>query len=182
MEHLGWRQHSAIAEYCERSRMRSPIRRIGRSLPLRNFAFVGNSVKQSAAEHAEDLRCELDHLPLKHAPNSSLTERLSKWRRRHPRMLSVTTLVMTLVVVLAVSGVRWLVVRDRMATMHAQSQWQDFRLSAPAVRTMLSAADTSPQALDEGLAAANLLVNQYHVEAGRDWTQSSDVLRISQAQ
>jgi serine/threonine protein kinase len=68
---------------------------------------------QSAADLAEDLRCELYNLPLQHAGNTSLPERISKWRRRHPRLLSVTSLVALMAILLGTVALRWIVVQDR---------------------------------------------------------------------
>lgn len=134
---------------------------------------------QSAAELAEDLKCELNSLPLKYAGNTSLPERVSKWRRRHPRLLSVTSLVATLAVVTVVAGIRWIIVQDRIAVLHAQSQWQEFRESAPAVRTLLSAPDSSSQVLSEGLKAGESLATKYNISGSGNWQSESDVTRIS---
>src|SRR5207248_9847878 len=47
---------------------------------------------QSAAALKEDLERHLANLPLRHAPEPSLRERLRKWRRRHPYLASSATL------------------------------------------------------------------------------------------
>ncbi|MCA9013073.1 MAG: protein kinase [Planctomycetaceae bacterium] len=124
---------------------------------------------QSAADLAEDLRRERRSLPLKYAPNTSRRERLAKWRRRHPRVLSVTTLFVSLVALLAIGGVWSYVQQQRVSAIHAESQWQEFRQSVPAIRTLLSAPDSSSLVLSEGLAAAQTLVDQYHVTDAIDW-------------
>lgn len=41
------------------------------------------------------------HQPLRHAPEPSLRERAGKWRRRHPRLASVTSVATLAVVVIA---------------------------------------------------------------------------------
>jgi serine/threonine protein kinase/lipoprotein NlpI len=54
---------------------------------------------QSAADLREDLQRQLDHQPLRFAPDRSPTERLRKWARRHPRLsswITVTLLALTL--------------------------------------------------------------------------------------
>ncbi len=48
----------------------------------------------SAADLAVDLRNHLNHRPLTHAGNPSLKERLIKYSRRHPKLVSVSTMVM----------------------------------------------------------------------------------------
>jgi serine/threonine protein kinase len=48
---------------------------------------------QSAAELIEDLQYHLHDLPLVHAVEPSLWERSRKWIRRHPRLVSSTTII-----------------------------------------------------------------------------------------
>ena len=55
---------------------------------------------QTARELQEDLRRQLDDLPLRHAPEPSARERLGKWARRHPRLTSSTTVGLVSVVLL----------------------------------------------------------------------------------
>jgi tetratricopeptide (TPR) repeat protein len=61
---------------------------------------------QTARELEEDLKCQLDHLPLRHTPEPSLRERAAKWLRRHPRLASagsVAALAGALVLVLTLA-------------------------------------------------------------------------------
>jgi len=51
---------------------------------------------QSAGDLAEDLQRQLDHLPLKHAPEPSMWERVRKWSRRHPRLTSPASLAVSM--------------------------------------------------------------------------------------
>ena len=46
---------------------------------------------QTARELHEDLQRQLEHRPLKYAPEPSLRERVRKWTRRHPRLSSSTS-------------------------------------------------------------------------------------------
>jgi len=48
---------------------------------------------QSAAELVEDIRRHRADLPLRYAANTSLSERLAKWMRRHPRLASPATVL-----------------------------------------------------------------------------------------
>ena len=50
-----------------------------------------NKRYQNARELEEDIQRQLHHQPLKHARNPSLPERVSKWRKRHPRMASLAS-------------------------------------------------------------------------------------------
>jgi serine/threonine protein kinase len=54
----------------------------------RCLAFDTSGRYASAHELREDLDRQLEHLPLKHAPEPSLAERAAKWARRHPRLTS----------------------------------------------------------------------------------------------
>ncbi len=137
---------------------------------------------QSAGDLAEDLRRELNSLPLKYAPNTSHSERIAKWRRRHPRVLSLTSLMISLVAFIAIAGVWALVLQQRMATLHAESQWQEFQQSAPAVRTLLSSPDSPSSVLNEGLKSAGTLLDQYHVADSDNWRLIPEVHRIGQEQ
>lgn len=46
----------------------------------------------TAAQVCEDLERHLQHLPLKHAANRSLTQRCQKWVKRHPRLSSAASI------------------------------------------------------------------------------------------
>ncbi len=50
---------------------------------------------QTAAELIEDLRCQQANQPLKHAPNTSLRERVVKWHMRNPRVAFQTCATIT---------------------------------------------------------------------------------------
>ena len=50
---------------------------------------------QTAAELIEDLRCQQASQPLKHAPNTSLRERVVKWHMRNPRVAFQTCATIT---------------------------------------------------------------------------------------
>ncbi len=134
---------------------------------------------QSAAELAEDLQCELSDRPLVHADNSSASERFLKWRRRHPRLLSVSSLLAVLTLVLIIAGIRFVVVRERLAFLQSQSQWQHFRQAVPAIRTLLSAPDGSAPALAEGMNEGITLIRQYHVSESADWHREPEVQHLS---
>lgn len=137
---------------------------------------------QSAAELAVDLQCELRNLPLRHAGNSSLRERFAKWRRRHPRMLSVTSLITTLLLVLAAGGMGWAILDDRLKDLQARDQWQTWQKRLPVVRTLLSSPDSSSQVLDEGISAGEEVLSAYEIAGKKDWRTDSRFARIEKVQ
>src|SRR5205807_9689149 len=85
---------------------------------------------QSAHELREDLQRQLDHLPLRHAPEPSVRERVRKWMRRHPRLASPVGLgaVVAILVALVVVPAAWLIWQeaqtDKQAKRHADEQTQ----------------------------------------------------------
>lgn len=68
---------------------------------------------QDAYQLQEDIERHLSNYPLKHAREPSLVERAAKWRRRHPSLMSTTT--MAIVAILSVALVcfsSWFVLRN----------------------------------------------------------------------
>ncbi len=61
----------------------------------------------SAADLAEDLDCHLRNLPLVHAPNRSIPERVVKWIKRHPQVTSSTGIVVIALILVTALGVAW---------------------------------------------------------------------------
>ncbi len=72
---------------------------------------------QDAYQLQEDIERHLSNYPLKHAREPSLVERAAKWRRRHPSLMSTTTMaiVAILTVVLACSS-SWFAARNARRT------------------------------------------------------------------
>ena len=76
---------------------------------------------RSASELHEDLRRQLDDLPLKHAPEPSVRERLGKWARRHRRLTSMTTVTLVAAGLLAVVTACFLVRQRHLARLEAEN-------------------------------------------------------------
>ena len=114
--------------------------------------------RYSSAQHLlEDLSCELNHQPLKHATGESLADRVRKWNRRHPR-LSATTLVASAASVLLGLVLTGFVIQYQRATYLRAVQWisdakasrtiasgliATSELPAPQVQSMISACNES---------------------------------------
>lgn len=62
---------------------------------------------ESAEQLEQDLSLHLRDRPLRWAPNTSWRERWQKWRRRHPRLTSATSVAAAMIVVLAVVTTSW---------------------------------------------------------------------------
>lgn len=114
--------------------------------------------RYSSAQHLlEDLSCELNHQPLKHATGESLADRVRKWNRRHPR-LSATTLVASAASVLLAFVLTGFVIQYQRATYLRAVQWisdakaartiahgliATSELPAPQVQSMIGACNES---------------------------------------
>jgi serine/threonine protein kinase/tetratricopeptide (TPR) repeat protein len=71
------------------------LRRWNRAVPVAVESIVRRLLAPDPARRygcvrdlREDLDCQLNSLPLRHAPDHSIRERLGKWLRRHPRLAS----------------------------------------------------------------------------------------------
>ncbi len=58
----------------------------------------------SALELRTDIERHLLNLPLRFAPNRSLTERANKWIKRHPRLSSATTMAVLALMIIVMAG------------------------------------------------------------------------------
>lgn len=130
---------------------------------------------QTARELQQDLERHLRHLPLQHAPNRSVRERMVKWSRRHPALSSsyaVATIASVLLLVLA--GL-FVASRGRIDQLEAQQTLAEFLQKERAASAPLSPLVTDTMTLERGLKSAHAALKTYGaVEAG--W-QDSEVFR-----
>ncbi len=98
-----------------------------RRIVERCLAYSVSDRYQTTVELYEDLRCESEDLPLRHAGEPSWRTRLRKWARRHPRLASagsVAALAGLLTVVLALFA--WQTVKSNRA-LEANANWLQFQ-------------------------------------------------------
>ncbi|MBL8811840.1 MAG: protein kinase [Planctomycetaceae bacterium] len=125
---------------------------------------------QTAGQLAEDLQCELDSRPLSYAPNVSWTERISKWRRRNPRLLSLTSLSVMACIGLVSCSAGFLLLINRVDRLQAESRWQQIQDIAPDVRALLSSPDASSSDIEAGTQLASTMLAELRISptAGSD--------------
>jgi serine/threonine protein kinase/predicted Zn-dependent protease len=141
----------------------------------------------SAAQLREDLQRQLDHLPLKHAPERSLRERGRKWACRHPRLTSSTCVAALAALLLALGGtVAGLTIRhlDRQkaeteaqrvlaeaekARQEAINLLHQTREEGKAARFRLTFLAIDRNELEEGLARGQDVLRRYQVLEAADW-------------
>jgi serine/threonine protein kinase/Flp pilus assembly protein TadD len=137
---------------------------------------------RSARDLQEDLERQLDHRPLRHAPDRSPWERLTKWARRHPRLSSSTSVAVAaaLLVALLVAG---LVVRDRRLTrLEAVAALNSFRDDLAEARLNLTAHSGDPLQVEEGRAAARRGLSRYRVLERDDWQAAGAYRNLTDAE
>jgi serine/threonine protein kinase/tetratricopeptide (TPR) repeat protein len=134
---------------------------------------------QTAHELREDLDRHRADLPLKYAPEPSLRERARKWVRRHPRLTSLTTMIV-LASVLFCSVVGWcLIYNYRLAGFEAQDTLNRFHEETKSVQFLLNARSTDRDQLEEGLKQGYQTLAIYHVLDNPSWERQPAVARLS---
>lgn len=112
---------------------------------------------QSADEVRTDLELQLDDRPLRHAPNTSLRERVSKWWRRNPRLPADLMLTGA---VLAVAGMG-IMLNQAMVT-HTEVQARESQRELASVLPSLRVDLTSP---------SNVEIRQHAIQSAEAWFQ-----------
>jgi serine/threonine protein kinase/Flp pilus assembly protein TadD len=124
---------------------------------------------RSARELHEDLQRQLDDLPLKHAPEPSLRERLGKWSRRHRRLTSTTTLVLVAAGLLAAVTAGFLVRQRHLARLEAADYAHRLADEVREAESMLGSRDAPPGQIDEGVAICHRALAPYGVLDDQAW-------------
>lgn len=99
---------------------------------------------QTALELHEDIRRHLDSKPLKYAKETSLLERFSKWRRRHPRLASLTSVTVVAVVLTSALAIGWHWSQEELRSHQARALMEQFEQRA--FETALMFDDPAPDA------------------------------------
>lgn len=135
----------------------------------------------TAVELADDLQRHLSDLPLWHAANGSLAERLGKWRRRHPRLASATTAAAAAGVICAALAV-WASVEHRQrnaleASALARKTAEELRQAS----LLLFQPDLTPQERKNGAALCSRIIRR-HRASEANWWDSGPHRLLSEAE
>ncbi len=137
---------------------------------------------QSARQLKEDLDRHLANLPLRHAPEPSLWERAAKWRRRHPRLESLTT-VATLAGLVIAALLTIVVVRGgRLAELEARESLDAFLESKKAVQYLLTARTDDPVQIETGIHLGREALASYGVLDKPTWPNRAALRHLSAAE
>ncbi len=129
----------------------------------------------------EDIDRQLNNLPLKHAGNPSVRERVRKWVRRHPRIMSSGTVAAVAAVLLVVLGVGAVYARERAKDLHARTQFIDHRAAFRDVQLVLDDRHLAYPSLDASLEKLRGVLARYGVpEDGTNdgWLAAPDIVRL----
>ncbi len=128
---------------------------------------------RTARELADDLHCELENLPLRHAPNPSWQELFFKWRHRNPRRLSLTSLAVVTFASIVISVFGFVLLMNRLDRLQAETQWEQIRELLPEIRSMLSAPDAGRDELALGLQKAESMMSRLQIASSVDDIEES---------
>jgi serine/threonine protein kinase/tetratricopeptide (TPR) repeat protein len=160
----------------------SIVRRCLEPDPMRRY--------QSARQLHEDLERHLANFPLRFAPEPSLGERIRKWARRHPRLMSGYAVGAVAAVLLLGLGLglgsayalqtqrRMHAERDRaeqIARSEAVETHQQFAENLKRARFLLGAPSSLPVDLAEGVTEAERGLERYNVMDDSAWTSAPRV-------
>ncbi|MDB5305934.1 MAG: prkC 12 [Gemmataceae bacterium] len=116
------------------------------------------------AEHLrEDLDRQLNGLPLRHAANPSVRERVRKWAGRHPRVTSSGTVAAAAAVLLLAVGTGAVYARERTRDLQALAQLAEHRAAFDDAQLFLDDRNQSRPHLDVSLAKLRGVLGRYGV-------------------
>jgi eukaryotic-like serine/threonine-protein kinase len=131
----------------------------------------------SARDLHEDLTRHLNHRPLAHAPERSLRERFGKWRKRHPRLASASSVGALAAVLLAATVGGAFVTRERSRAFEARAALTDHARDINALQALLDDRNQTRESLDRGIELCRAALDRYDIPTGAteapvDWDRS----------
>jgi serine/threonine protein kinase/Tfp pilus assembly protein PilF len=133
---------------------------------------------QSARELHDDMERQLHHLPLKCAAEPSLRERVSKWRRRHPRLASFTSIGIVAAALIAALAIGFVIQGERVARHQAKDDLDRFHDQFRTAQFFLCPRNLGREQLEQGLRACRSALDQYQVVENAEWQKLPDVRRL----
>jgi serine/threonine protein kinase/tetratricopeptide (TPR) repeat protein len=135
----------------------------------------------SARALKEDIERHLADLPLKHAPNPSVRERVGKWRRRNRAIASTGSLVTAGLVAAAVLAGGYAFRGDRLARMEAADALRRFAADAQTAQLLLVDRNADRRQTDDGIGACEAALARFGVLDGPGWQDGPLVARLAPA-
>ncbi|HEV3143378.1 MAG TPA: serine/threonine-protein kinase [Gemmataceae bacterium] len=186
---------SDVADVMAKDRLAAvpDARRINRAISPATAAIVKRLMAphpaqryQSATELKEDLERQLSHRPLKFASEPSLRERLSKFRRRHPRLhtatwVAICTLLLIVLPVGMVANERAKTERRRQQIVHAESLALAQRTTKDAreAQIYLQSRHQSSALRAQGVNLVEQVLARYGFSDDGQWLQRPELQQLS---
>ncbi len=140
----------------------------------------------TADDLRDDFRRQLDHQPLKFAPDRSARERLRKWARRHPSLSSSGAVAAAAAALLITAGATAYLARERARDLQARETFADHRSALRDTQVFLDDRHQSLPRLDEGMARLRGILDRYGVPADptgpEPWGSPDRVARLTDEQ
>jgi eukaryotic-like serine/threonine-protein kinase len=181
------RELSALVQ--QRHQCPTPMRRANPAVSPATEAIIRRCLAadpsrryQTARALHQDLQCQLDQRPLRHTPEPSLRERFRKWRHRHPRLTSASTVATLAGVVVLLLLMALGLHRDRLTYLDAQDNWVRTGEEQKTVEFLLQSRNLPAAERQAGLALCRTILDRYRVLDDVGWRQTQAVRRLSLAQ
>ncbi|MGD9632129.1 MAG: protein kinase [Pirellulales bacterium] len=123
----------------------------------------------SVQELMIDIDLQLHDLPLKYAANPSVIERARKWRRRHPRAMSLGALAAAVGVMSVIFLLLWIARGKYVARLEAEQQYVQFTNKLPTARMAVSVPDSEGSLVALGVAVAAETLAEYGLPNDSQW-------------
>jgi serine/threonine protein kinase/Flp pilus assembly protein TadD len=133
---------------------------------------------QTARQLHEDLERQLHDLPLRHAREPSLRERVGKWARRHPRLTSSTSVAVLAGLLLLALGGLFAVRQERLAKLEAAESFERFHDDMREAQILFLDAATGQARPEEIRTACRRALDRYGVLKDPDWQQATVVRHL----
>ena len=138
----------------------------------------------SARQLAEDLERQRANLPLLHAPEPSLIERVVKWSRRHPKLASppaISAAIAAILLVIVTIGVQ-LSLRSKARELEINRQealasFHDFHTGYLLAQNLLTTDDVVQ--IHQGIKQGEKALSAYNVLEQADWLEQPKVKELS---
>jgi len=131
---------------------------------------------QSARQLQEDLERHLKDLPLCHIWEPSLRERASKWVRRHPRLMTFTSVSALAAVALFALSTLFILRGERLARMEAAESLQRFLEEVREAKTsFLEAPTAGTDRLEEIASVCRRPLERYGILTNSAWQEEATV-------
>jgi serine/threonine protein kinase/tetratricopeptide (TPR) repeat protein len=124
---------------------------------------------QTARQLQEDLKRQLDDLPLLHVPEPSVRERMGKWARRHPRLSSSTTVGLASMLLLLCLGSAFFVRNRHYQRVEARAGHRWLANERRQALAYLTPPFVDPVLAEEGLVHCRRVAERYGVLDDPAW-------------